>query len=125
MIHGIMITKPNRQRKKVISKACSSRDASRTMTFMVVAQKPARMTQKAARLMGGSVAKRRSMSARETMREGANPEEGRSDLELRQVLVEGERLGIGERLDVLHRAAVHDIAHRQLDDLAALSTGNV
>src|SRR5438552_4110601 len=36
-----------------------------------------------------------------------------------------ERLGIGQRLDVLDRLAVHDIAHRQLDDLAALGARDV
>ena len=36
-----------------------------------------------------------------------------------------ERLGVGERLDVLHRAAVHHVAHRELDDLAALGARNI
>src|SRR5438105_10017472 len=36
-----------------------------------------------------------------------------------------ERLGIGQRLDILDRLAVHDIAHRQLDDLAALGARDV
>ena len=36
-----------------------------------------------------------------------------------------ERLGIGQRLDVAHRQAVHDVAHRELDDLVALGARNV
>src|SRR5438552_4904425 len=36
-----------------------------------------------------------------------------------------ERLGIGQRLDILDRLAVHDIAHRQLDDLPALGARDV
>src|SRR5919198_6701370 len=45
--------------------------------------------------------------------------------ELGPVLELLQRLGIGERLDVLHRAAVHHIAHRELDDLAALGARDV
>ena len=33
--------------------------------------------------------------------------------------------GVGQRLDVLHRPAVHDVAHRELDDLAALGARDV
>src|SRR6266536_1945016 len=36
-----------------------------------------------------------------------------------------ERLGIGQRLDILDRLAMYDVAHRQLDDLAALGARNV
>ena len=36
-----------------------------------------------------------------------------------------ERLGVGERLDVLHRPAMHHLAHRELDDLAALGARNI
>src|SRR5690349_17402717 len=39
------------------------------------------------------------------------------------ILLEG--FGIGERLDVFHVATMHDVAHRQLDDLAALGARNV
>src|SRR5262245_35425996 len=34
-------------------------------------------------------------------------------------------LGIGERLEIFHRPAVHDVAHRELDDLAALGARDV
>src|SRR5688572_15473023 len=33
-----------------------------------------------------------------------------------------ERFAVGKRLDVLHGAAVHDVTHRKLDDLAALGS---
>src|SRR2546426_8647278 len=36
-----------------------------------------------------------------------------------------ERLGIGQRLQVLHRPAMHHVAHRQLDDLPALGARDV
>ena len=36
-----------------------------------------------------------------------------------------EGFGIGQGLDVLHRALVHDVAHRQFDDLARLGAGNI
>src|SRR5262245_2359549 len=36
-----------------------------------------------------------------------------------------ERLRIHQRLAVLHLAAVHDVAHRELDDLVALRARNV
>src|SRR5882672_3243557 len=36
-----------------------------------------------------------------------------------------ERLGVGERFDVLHRAAVHHVSHRQLDDLVRLGARDV
>src|SRR3989304_10170610 len=36
-----------------------------------------------------------------------------------------ERLGLGERLHVIHRPAVNDIAHRKFHDLAALGRGDV
>src|SRR5581483_10270736 len=48
---------------------------------------------------------------------------GRS--KLRAVPEVRERLGIRQRLHVLHRAAVHDLAHRELDDLAALGARDV
>src|SRR5439155_20200291 len=36
-----------------------------------------------------------------------------------------ERLGVGERLEVFYRPAVHYVAHRELDDLAALGARDV
>src|SRR5215472_12783610 len=45
--------------------------------------------------------------------------------ELRPVPEKLERLGVGERLDVPDRAAVHNVAHRELDDLVRLGAGNV
>src|SRR6266581_3413499 len=36
-----------------------------------------------------------------------------------------ERFGIGERLEVLHRPAVNDVAHGELDDLVRLGAGNI
>src|SRR5678809_676560 len=43
-----------------------------------------------------------------------------SGLELRAVAELLQHLGIGKRFDVPHRSSVHDVAHGQLDDLAAL-----
>ena len=36
-----------------------------------------------------------------------------------------QRLGIGQRIEILDGLAVNDIAHSQLDDLAALGAGNI
>src|SRR5215208_4709541 len=36
-----------------------------------------------------------------------------------------QRLGVGERLEVFYRPPMHHVAHRQLDDLAALGARDV
>src|SRR5262245_45542466 len=51
-----------------------------------------------------------------------------NDSGLRELLAAAElrqRLGIGERLEVLRLPAVHDVAYRELDDLAALGARDV
>src|SRR5439155_6406581 len=48
-----------------------------------------------------------------------------SGLELGAIAKLLQRLGIGQSLDVLHRQAVHDVAHRKLDDLATLGARNI
>src|SRR5262245_11888069 len=45
--------------------------------------------------------------------------------ELRAVAEMLQRLGVGERLDILHRPPVHDVAHRELDDLVRLGARDV
>src|SRR5262245_6159981 len=45
--------------------------------------------------------------------------------ELRTVAEMLERLRVGERLDVLHRPAMHHLAHRELDDLVRLGPRDV
>src|SRR5262252_8303082 len=45
--------------------------------------------------------------------------------ELRPVSEMLERLGVGEGFDVLHRATVHDFAHRELDDLVGIGARDV
>src|SRR5688500_2059613 len=52
----------------------------------------------------------------------------RPTLQIGELLAAAEmlqRLGVGERFQVLHRPAVHHLAHRQLDDLAALGARDV
>ena len=46
-----------------------------------------------------------------------------SALQLGPILELGQRFGIRERFDVPHGQAMHDIAHRQLDDLAVFVRG--
>ena len=57
--------------------------------------------------------------------EAAGGEEAALGAELGAVAEVLQRLGVGERLEVLHRPAVHDVAHRELDDLAALGARDV
>ena len=49
----------------------------------------------------------------------------KSGSQLRAVAELLERFGIGQRLDVLDRLAVHDVAHRELNDLSALGARDV
>src|SRR5258708_26278212 len=48
-----------------------------------------------------------------------------SGLELGPVAKLVQYLGVGQRLEVLHRQAVHNVAYRQLDDLAALGARDI
>src|ERR1700681_3141166 len=45
--------------------------------------------------------------------------------ELRQIAIKLERLGVGERLAVLDRPAVHDVADSEFDDLAGFGARNI
>lgn len=46
-------------------------------------------------------------------------------LQRRHVLEQVERFGIGQRLDILHRTAMHHVTHGQLGYLAGLGARNV
>src|SRR5215831_5933331 len=73
--------------------------------------------------MGGSISCGRSITSSS---ERPGPISiGSSGLELAAVPKLHKRLGISQRLDVLHRFTVHHVAYRQLDDLAALGARNV
>src|SRR5258708_38677195 len=90
-------------------KRCSSTFAYRTKTRCTLARQP-----NARHCSSPSAA----MTARKFIGE-------ESVSQLRAVAELLERFGIGQCLDVLHRIAVHDVAHRQLDDLSALGARNV